>query len=189
MIVGLKRIKLNKSFFIYSILFLILFFSCENDLEEIKKVSEVPGSPEERTKDLELIYSDSGRVKILLNASLAESYYKPVHTIKFMDGFKIQFFNPDGSVKTILTAKYGEFYQNEGNMIARDSVVLKNISKHQQMETEELVWNQSTQAINSSKLVVVKTKDGRFYGDGISTTSDFIQYQFIRPRGTINLNN
>jgi hypothetical protein len=49
--------------------------------------------------------------------------------------------------------------------------------------------NQNSQAINSSKLVVVKTKDGRFYGDGIKTTSYFSENQFIKPRGTINLNN
>ena len=128
-------------------------------------------------------------MKVLLNASLAESYYKPSHIIKFKEGVKLNFFNPDGSIKTILTAKYGEIIQNEGNMILRDSVVMKSLGKNQQLETEELILNQNSQAINSSKLVVVKTKDGRFYGDGIKTTSDFIEYQFIKPRGTINLNN
>lgn len=187
MIDGLEKIKLIK--FKLSLLTLVFFslLACENDLEEIKKVSEIPGAPEERTKNLELIYSDSGQAKIYLNAKLAESYYKPVHTIKFKDGVKVRFFNPDGTVKTILTAKYGEIIQNEGKMIARDSVVMQNVNKRQQMETEELIWNQSTQAITSEKLVVVKTQDGRFYGDGIVTTSDFTKYEFINPRGTINL--
>lgn len=189
MIVGLKKIKLIKSPFIISFIISILFFSCENNLEEIKKVTEIPGAPEERTRDLELIYSDSGQVKVLLNATLAESYYKPTHIIKFMEGVKVRFFNPDGSVKTVLTAKYGEIIQNEGRMIARDSVIMKNLNKAQQMETEELNWNQSTQEIHSSKSVVVKTKDARFYGDGIVTTSDFSEYQFIKPRGTLNLKN
>ena len=189
MIVGLKRIKLSKLIRIYFFIFSLFIFSCENDLEEIKKVSEIPGAPEERTRDLELIYSDSGQVKILLKAPLAESFYKPVHTIKFKEGVNVQFFNPDGSVKTILTAKYGEIVQNEGKMIASDSVVMKNVNKRQQMETEELIWNQGTQAINSSKQVIVKTKDGCFYGDGILTTSDFSEYQFIKPRGTLNLKN
>lgn len=189
MIVGLKRIKLTNPTFIFLLLFSFVFNACENDLEEIKKVSEIPGAPEERTRDLELIYSDSGQVKILLNANLAESFYKPTHILKFMEGVKIRFFNPDGTVKTVLTAKYGEIIQNEGRMIARDSVVMKNFNKSQQMETEELIWNQTTQEINSSKSVVVKTKDGRFYGDGIITTSDFSEYQFIKPRGTLNLKN
>jgi hypothetical protein len=56
MIVGLKRIKLSKLFRIYFFIFSLFIFSCENDLEEIKKVSEIPGAPEERTRDLELIY-------------------------------------------------------------------------------------------------------------------------------------
>jgi len=189
MIVGLKRIKLTNLTFIFLLLFSFVFISCENDLEEIKKVSEIPGAPEERTRDLELIYSDSGQVKVLLNATLAESYYKPTHMIKFSEGVKVRFFNPDGSIKTVLTAKYGEIIQNEGRMIARDSVIMRNLNKVQQMETEELIWNQTTQEIQSSRSVVVKTKDGRFYGDGIITTSDFSEYQFIKPRGTLNLKN
>jgi LPS export ABC transporter protein LptC len=190
MIVGLEKIKLISS--IYRLLFFIFLFcitSCENTLEEIKKVSDVPGAPEERTTNLELIYSDSGQAKIYLNAALAESYYKPVHTIKFKDGVKVRFYNPDGTIKTILTAKYGEIIQNEGKMIARDSVVMSNLNQNQQLLTEELIWTQQTQAINSSKFVTVKTKGGLFYGDGIITTADFNQYEFIKPRGTLNLKN
>lgn len=189
MIDGLEKIRLIKVQFFFYILVSFLMFSCENDLEEIKKVAEIPGAPEERTKNLELIYSDSGQAKIYLTASLAESYYKPIYTIKFKDGVKVRFFNPDGTIKTILTAKYGEILQNEGKMIARDSVIMQNVNKRQQMETEELIWNQSTQAITSNKQVLVKTQDGRFYGDGIVTTSDFTKYEFIKPRGTINLKN
>lgn len=189
MIDGLEKIKLINSKIVYLFLFSFTLFACENDLEEIKKVSDIPGAPEERTKNLELVYSDSGQTKIYLNAALAESYYKPIHTIKFKDGVKVRFFNPDGSVKTILTAKYGEIIQNEGQMIARDSVVMLNLNRNQQLETEELIWNQSTQAVNSNKPVLVKTKDGKFYGDGIITTSDFTRYEFIKPRGTINLKN
>lgn len=189
MIDGLKKIKLSKILVFFYSLILILFFSCENDLEEIKKVSEIPGSPEERTRDLELIYSDSGLLKIRLNAPLAESFYKPTHTIKFKEGVKVHFFNPDGSVKTVLTASYGEIYQNEGKMLARDSVIMKNFNRAQQMETDELIWNQTTQEVTSSKKVVVKTKGACFYGDGIITTSDFSEYQFIKPRGTLNLKN
>lgn len=189
MIDGLEKIRSIRFLSFLYFLVAFLFVSCENDLEEIKKVAEILGAPEERSKNLELIYSDSGQAKIYLTASLAESYYKPVYTIKFKDGVKVRFFNPDGTIKTILTAKYGEILQNEGKMIARDSVVMQNLNKRQQMETEELIWNQSSQAITSEKLVVVKTKDGRFYGDGIVTTSDFTRYEFLKPRGTINLKN
>jgi LPS export ABC transporter protein LptC len=188
MIDGLKRTKLINSKYSYLFIIILILFSCENNLEEIKKITEIPGSPEERTRDLELIYSDSGQVKVLLKAPLAESYYKPTHIIKFEEGVKIEFFNPNGSVKTILTSNYAELIQDEGNMIVKDSVIMKNVNKKQILETEELIWNQATQAVNSSKPVTVITKDGRFYGDGIKTTSDFSEYQFIKPRGTLNLN-
>ena len=190
MIVGLEKIKLNRAFSILLLVFVFsVIFSCENDFEDIKRVTETPGTPEERTQNLELIYSDSGVTKIFLKAKLAESYYSPVHKIVFKDGVNVRFYNPDGTVKTILTSKYGEILQDDGNMIARDSVCMKNVNKNQKLETEELVWNQKTQEVKSSKAVIVKTKGGVFFGDGIKTTSDFSQYEFVKPRGTIGLNN
>ena len=61
-----------------------ILFSCVNDLETIKKVSYKSTDPDERTRDLHVLYTDSGYAKIEVDATLAETYSKPEPVIKFM---------------------------------------------------------------------------------------------------------
>ncbi len=176
-----------KTFFFFGICLLILLFSCENDLETIRKVTYKSSDPVERTTGLKLHYTDSGFAKVELNARLAESYSKPIKVVKLKDGVKVKFFNSSGEVESILTSLYGEI-RGEGEMMVRDSVRLFNIKMGQRLETEELFWNQKTEAINTERSVIVRSKDGVFFGDGIRTTQDFLKYEFIKPRGKIKLN-
>jgi len=177
-----------KLVFFYGILglFLLTIIGCENDLETIRKITFKPNDPNERTRDLELIYTDSGYAQIQLHASLAETYYIPEKITKFKEGINVNFFTKKGIVSSNLTANYGELLQGNQTVV-RDSVKLCNISQQQCMYTEELHWNQETQAMYTDKLVRVVSNDGVFYGDGIRTTQDFKKYEFLRPRGTINL--
>lgn len=192
MIVGLEKGKLINMLFrvhIFSfVIFSCLLFSCENDLNTVKQVTFKSSDPDERTQNIHLIYSDSGIAKVELNAKLAETYNKPKKIIKFKDGLKINFYSSDGKIESVLTALYGEISQEDGQMIVRDSVRLKNLNKKQILETEELHWNQKTEAINTNKPVLVRSEGGLFYGDGIRTSQDFKVYEFIKPKGTIKLN-
>ena len=192
MIVGSEKVKLINMLFRIQIIFFVvlscIFFSCENDLNTVKQVTFKSTDPDERTQNIHLIYSDSGIAKVELNAMLAETYNKPKKVIKFKDGLEINFYSSKGKIESVLTALYGEISQEDGLMIVRDSVRLKNLNKKQVLETEELHWNQRTEAINTNKPVLVRTDGGLFYGDGIKTSQDFKVYEFIRPKGTIKLN-
>ena len=172
----------------YGLIFTLLIttIGCENDLETIRKITFKPNDPNERTRDLELVYTDSGYAQIQLHAPLAETYYTPEKTTKFKEGVRVDFFTKKGIVSSTLDANYGELFQNNQTVV-RDSVKLCNVNQQQCLYTEELHWNQETQAMYTDKLVRVVAKDGVFYGDGIRTTQDFKKYEFIRPRGTINL--
>jgi LPS export ABC transporter protein LptC len=171
------------SFFLISCFFL----SCENDLNAVKQVTFKSSDPDERTQNVHLIYSDSGVAKVELNAKLAETYNKPKKIIKFKDGLEINFYSSEGTVESVLTALYGEISQEDGEMIVRDSVRLKNLNKKQILESEELHWNQKTEAIYTDKPVLVRSEGGLFYGEGIKTSQDFKVYEFIKPKGTIKL--
>jgi LPS export ABC transporter protein LptC len=166
----------------------IVLFSCENDLDVVKQVTFKSSDPDERTLNVHLIYSDSGIAKVELNAKLAETYNKPKKIIKFKDGLKINFYSSKGRIESVLTALYGQISQEDGQMIVRDSVRLRNLNKNQVLESEELFWNQKTEAISTNKPVLVRSQGGLFYGDGIKTSQDFKVYEFIKPKGTINLN-
>ena len=115
-------------------------------------------------------------------------YHKPSTIIKFREGIEITLYTKTGKVQSILTALYGEIFQETGEMLFKDSVCLKNMQEKQSLLTEELHWNQNTQAIFTPKNVIVRSEDGSlFYGDGIKTSLDFKQYEFIRPKGKFKI--
>ena len=180
--------KLHLLFYLFS-LTCLLFISCENDIKTIQKVSYKPTDPDERTTNIKLIQTDSGFAKIALRAKLSETYHKPTTRIKFKEGLEITLYTKTGEVQSILTALYGEIFQETGEMLFKDSVCLKNVQQNKTLHTEELHWNQNTQAIFTPKNVIVRSEDGSlFYGDGIKTSLDFKQYEFIRPKGKFKIN-
>ena len=169
-------------------LFLSTLTSCVNDLDTIRKITYKSTDPDDRTRDLVVLYTDSGYAKIQVFAKIAETYTKPDQVMKLKDGVKVNFFDDDGEIISVLTALYGEIHQNEVTMFVRDSVVLYNIEKRQRLETEELHWNQKDSSIYTNKAVVVRKDDAILFGQGIKTKQDFTEYEFIQPRGSMDIN-
>lgn len=167
----------------------IFFSSCENDIDTIQKVTYDPSAPDEITRDLNVLYNDSGYPQIKIHATLAETYNYPEHITKLKKGLSVDFFTEDGEIVSTLTAINGEINFNKGMVIVRDSVVLRNYAKKQRLETEELNWNQNDSTIYTNKYVVVKTEGkgitGR--GKGLQTTQTFAKYTILEPVGTIDL--
>ncbi len=161
-------------------------FSCVNDLDQVRTVTNDPKAPDEVTANLEIFYTDSGAPKVRIFAKLAETYSVPEKVTKLKDGIKVDFYNSKGKVVSTLTALYGEVRLVEGEMFVRDSVELYNYSKQQRMETEELIWNQKDSVIYTEKNVIVRSPSGVVYGKGIRTKQDFSTYTFYRPTGKIN---
>ncbi len=161
-------------------------FSCVNDLENIKTIAYDPGSPDEIMRDLKVFYTDSGFARVEVYAQLAETYSTPEEIMKLKDGLEVRFFDENGEVVSVLTASYGEIKNKQGLMMVRDSVILKNLEKKQQLETEELNWTQRDSSIFTKKNVIVRSEDGILYGQGIKTKQSFETYEFMKPHGKIN---
>ena len=166
----------------------ILAASCVNDLESIKKVTFRPDDPDEKTSNLELTYTDSGYAKVRLYAKLAESFSSPKSVIKFKDGVRVEFYNENGQIASILTALYGEINEEDGTMLVRDSVRLFNPNNKKRMETEVLYWNRADSTIYTDKMVMVRTPKSLLFGTGIRTKQDFSTYTFLKPQGQIDIN-
>lgn len=181
--------KQNNFFFKLMIfLFSAILTACVNDLDTIRKITYKSTDPDDRTRDLVVLYTDSGYAKIQVFAKVAETYSRPTQVMKLKDGIKVNFFSEDGEIVSVLTALYGEIHQNDGTMFVRDSVVLYNNEKKQRLETEELHWNQKDSSIYTNKAVIVRKSNAILFGQGIKTKQDFTEYEFIQPRGSMDLN-
>lgn len=164
---------------------LLIFVSCVNDLDKIKKVTFKSTDPEQKTEELYILQTEAGFPQFKLFAPLAEAYSTPENITKFRKGIRVNFYDEDGQLETTLTGLYGEINQTKGTMRVLDSVQLHNPIKKQTMYTEALYWNQNDSVIFTDKMVMIKSPTEQLYGKGIRAKQDFSSYEFIEPYGKI----
>lgn len=176
--------------FHYSIFLVIIgcaISSCVNDLDEIEKVTYNEKTPNEVIQDLDVIYLDSGKAKIEVISKITEIERKQESITKLKDKVQVNFYSSKGEIVSVLTALYGEINFTKGEMFVQDSVKLYNIKKKQSLETERLDWRQKDSLIYTLSKVTIKTPEAILYGTGIKTKQDFTYYQFLKPKGKIDL--
>ncbi|MBX2893428.1 MAG: LPS export ABC transporter periplasmic protein LptC [Saprospiraceae bacterium] len=165
----------------------LLLLAC-NDLKvEKRQVFTQDDVAIEVGRDVEILYSDSAIVRVRVTGPLLHNYSDRENPRQeFPEGVKIDFLEPDLSVRSVLTAKTAVRYQEKGQIIARDNVVLVS-AEGEKLETEELIWDEKTAKIYTEKFVKV-TKPGEvIYGYGLEAEQDFSYWKITVPKGRIKV--
>lgn len=154
---------------------MVLMSACENDIKKIKELSAKESEkPEQITKGVDVIYSDSAKVKMRLQAPVLKEYNDTAKNAKpyqvTPNGIKITFYNADKTQAGVMVSdsairypdtKITKFYKN----------VVCTFSTGETLKTEELIWDQNKKIIYSNKYVIVNSPDGSF-NDGVNFMSD-----------------
>jgi LPS export ABC transporter protein LptC len=164
-----------------------MLFACENDLQTINSLSIDDTLPDETAKDIEVIYSDSGKVMIKLLSSMLNRYEKEEPYMEFPEGLQLLFFDSLMNVKSELTANYGISWEKKKLMEVKDDVVITDFEKDEVLNTEHIIWDQTKREIFSEVFVKRTNRDGVMYGDGFSADENLKNYKLIRPRGVLTI--
>ncbi|WP_146194155.1 LPS export ABC transporter periplasmic protein LptC [Brumimicrobium oceani] len=162
-----------------------IFFSCVNDLDKVKKITTHPENPDDTSEELHIIYTDSGYAQFEIFANIAETYGPPQNVRKFKDGLRVNFYNDDGSIGSVLTSLFGEINDETGLITVRDSVKLLNVVQEKTLESEVLYYNKTGDSIYTNKAVVITSPDLILTGIGAWTTPAFDTAQFYKPTAKI----
>ena len=167
--------------------FSVIFSACKNNIEKVNAVTAQSNLPSETGKDVELIFSDSARIKIKLITPLIEHYIRDTSYFLFPKGVHVLFYDETGKkVKNELTSKYGIRYETLGKMEAKRDVVLIN-EKGEKLNTEHLIWDEQKRLIYTEAFVKITTLDEIIYGDGLESNQDFSRYKIKNIKGTLSL--
>jgi LPS export ABC transporter protein LptC len=142
----------------------LLMNACENDLNKIKAISAKESTSDiDSTTNVDVIYSDSAKVKLHMTAPLLLQHGDVKHPEKGYDvmphGVRIVFYDSThkesgtivaDSAINHTTAKIIEFHRN---------VVATN-AQGATYRSEELIWDQVKKTIYSNKMVHITGKDG-----------------------------
>jgi LPS export ABC transporter protein LptC len=186
MIVGLENFNMIKQILIVCFS-LLLLSSCVNDIEEVKRMGSDVRVPVSSTRNVEMIYSDSSRLRAKVNAPQRDTYIGDNGFVEFTKGLKIEFYDTKSVLESKMSANYGISYTKTEIMEAKGNVVLKS-EKGDKLETEHLIWDQKADRIYSNVFSRITSPERVIYGDGFESNQDFSKYRILKVKGIISLN-
>jgi LPS export ABC transporter protein LptC len=164
---------------------LLFWYGCENDTNEVKKVSERKVYPIEIMRNANILYSEEALIKVNLKAPLIHKYGGAEPYNEMPEGIDVTFYDSLMNVTTHITALYAIDKIGENRMEARNDVVVVN-EKKEQLNTEHLVWDRKNAIIYSNEFVKVTTEDEIIMGEGFESNQEFTKYKIKKPKGTLS---
>jgi len=154
-----------------------MFFSCENDLENVRVVTATSETPDRIITDLHTYYSDSGIVRYEIIATKMEDYSTGELRQIFRDGFKVNYYADSANLVSQLSAEYAEIRKSKNLIIAKNNVIFTNFEKEQTLKTEELFWDQRIRKIRTTKNFFVESPNTTAKGVGLVADETFSTYE------------
>lgn len=163
-----------------------LLSSCENDINEVNALFSKKETQVETATGVEMLYSDSAILELRIVTPRMLRHFKETDPFQeFPEGLEIEFYDEAGKEITArMTARYAERFENSNKFIVQDSVVWQS-QKGEQLETEELIWEEQEDRVHTNKFVVVRRQDEIIYGHGFDSNKDFTRWRIRAIEGRI----
>ena len=156
----------------------------------MKVIEQLSGNgkimPSETSVNLNLLYTDSGKMQFRLKAPSMEHYVIGVKDpySEFPKGVYIEYYDDLNRVKTILKSNYAIRYDNSKKMEARYKVEVVN-ENGEVLKTEKIIWDEEINKIFTDEYVEIKTKKEVIKGKGMEANQDFSQWEIKEVSGSI----
>ena len=139
--------------------FLTLFFlSCNNDFLEIKEINNINDLPVGIAENINLVYTDSARVKAILKSPLNKDFTNLKFPYsEFPNGVKITFFDANKN-ETFVTSNYAVTY-NKTNIVDLVGNVLIELSDGSVLKTSQLFWDPEQELLFTEQNFTFKNDD------------------------------
>ena len=139
--------------------FLTLFFlSCNNDFVEIKEINNINDLPVGIAENINLVYTDSARVKAILESPLNKDFTNLKFPFsEFPKGVKITFFDANKN-ETFVTSNYAVTY-NKTNIVDLIGNVLIELSDGSVLKTSQLFWDPEQEWLFTEQNFTFKNDD------------------------------
>ena len=167
---------------------LLLMGSCETDIHQINMTSTPDTLAVETILDIEVSQSENGKLSLILTGPRMERYEGDDPYIEFPEGVHVVFYDTLRRMKSELSANYGISYEKRNIMEAKGNVVVINHQKHEQLDTEHLIWDRNKKIISSEVFVKVTTADKTIFGEnGLTSDEQFESWKLKKVRGDIRV--
>ncbi|MCH2045590.1 MAG: LPS export ABC transporter periplasmic protein LptC [Saprospiraceae bacterium] len=168
---------------------LLQLVACGNSMADIEQVKVMDKAGIERATNIQMYYSDSAIVRVLVKAPVMLNHLDPENPRReFPNGIKADFFDDSGNLSSKLTAKSATQQEREETVTVRDSVVIWNYRK-ERLECEELILDRPKDKISSTKYVKITTPENTIWGYGFESNMEFTKWRILEVKGRMRSKN
>lgn len=166
---------------------IISFFSCNNDMKNVIKVSELEKVPELSGDNIHFTQSEYGKIVISIRTPIITESKNEDDSKKmeFPKGISVVQFSSYPDTSSMITANYAINHEDKGIWIAQGNVIAQN--NKDRLNTEYLVWDQKKGIIYTDKKVQVTTPDDIILGEGFSADDQFNEWEVENVTGVFSI--
>ena len=183
--------KVNAFLSTFALMATLFLVACGGD--ELKNVNSISAKKitfsRDRTEGVEIIYSDSARVKGKGMAPILDKI-TPSNGSSYEEmpkGVKIDFYDVKGELSGTLTSDYAIRKESEQKTTFTKNVLVNNV-KGDKFRSEELIWDEGRKLFYSNQRVYVTTPDGNNVdGMNFEAPQDFSSYRLTQGSGEVNM--
>ncbi len=159
----------------------ITLFACDGSYKDKQQLSIKDDAPLAIGKEINLKYTDSGKLMTnLLAPQLLDYSHYDFPYQEFPDGIEVKFWQ-DGEQSTV-TSNYAIRYNATGMIDLRDNVILVT-SDSLVLKASQMYWDQNNKWVFTDQPYQIKFKDGS-YNDGARFDSSQDFTEFISRKNT-----
>lgn len=162
--------------FIVPVVMLAMLVSCEGVDNDGRSIG-ADDVPDQEFSDFTTVESDSGVVKWVLSAPVARVYN--ASKLLVTDDPRIEFYNEDGTLASVLIAKKGEYNQVTHDLTALGSVVVTSFEGYT-LETESLIWVETIEEIHTEDFVRFTKGEDVLTGYGFQSDPNLENVEIFR---------
>lgn len=163
--------------------------SCENSLNDIQKIaSKEEERPISTSNDVDVIYSDSAKVKMHMTSPLMIQLDDSKNSYEeFPKGIKAVFYEDDLSIKGTITADYAIEKDKENILDFKGHVVVTN-AQGETFRSEELIYDGNKKIYYTNKPVTIDMTGGdEMKGTGANSNASMYPWHIDNSTGIFHV--
>ena len=182
----MQIIKKHNISYIVTAIAVTMFFSCNNSLKQVNKIGISENEPVGEAENINLKYTDSGRVKsILISPEMLDYSNRSYPYKEFPKGIDLELFDDENKRSNIL-ADYAIIY-DQTNLIDLQGHVKLVTSDKDTLFAEQLYYDNSKGWLFTNKPVTYRTGLDLIHGNGFDSNSKFTNAEVLEVTGIVTL--
>ena len=163
----------------------LLLSSCENNISEIKAITDPKLVPIQSSFNCTYRYSLKGVVRTEVQAQQLDQYANDSTYLICPKPYVIQFYDSTGAYTGTMTGNEAIFSQKSNTFWTTGQLVLENY-KHEKLETSALFFNIDDDIVFTKEPVKITTENSIIQGVGMRSNASFTEYEILQTSGDFN---